>query len=117
MLHYRGVGGLRKCILHSSLTLAHNLDIPLKDWPKIGMQKKTKQDMLYFMQKSITEAFIQYVVPLRLREVLLSVISSSPGVGNTRQSLLSCTPLQARIVSLTSMRKCSKVEDQQEWVL
>lgn len=43
---------------------ARNLDVPLKDWPPAWYAKETKQDMLYFMRKTIADAFIQYVVRL-----------------------------------------------------
>ncbi|KAG8927220.1 hypothetical protein FRC01_007813 [Tulasnella sp. 417] len=38
---------------------ARNLDLPLKDWPGEWYAKGTGQDMLYFMRKTIAEAFIQ----------------------------------------------------------
>lgn len=47
---------------------ARNLDVPLKDWPAEWYAKETKQQMLYFMRKTIADAFIQYVVPLHLKQ-------------------------------------------------
>ncbi|KAG9037930.1 hypothetical protein FS837_001350 [Tulasnella sp. UAMH 9824] len=45
-----------------------NLDVPLKDWPEEWYAKETKQDMLYFMRKTIAEAFIRCVVPFHLKQ-------------------------------------------------
>lgn len=38
---------------------ARGLDVPLRDWPEEWYARRTRQDMLYFMRRTIAEAFVR----------------------------------------------------------